>query len=172
MREMRTRCPVLWGSEQHRGGGPTTGYRWGVLLLVAHLAAVWFLVGLVWMVQVLVYPGFAAVGAAPGWREHHDRHTRLMGYVVTGPWAVQGVTTAWLLLDRPDGVGLAPVAAAAVCGLVTVGVTVGVSVPCHRRLSAGYDAAVLRRLVVTNRWRTAAWTLGGVVAVVMVLSAQ
>ena len=141
-------------------------------LLVVHLAAVWFLVGLVWMVQVLVYPGFAAVGARDGWRDHHDRHTRLMGLVVTGPWAVQGVTTAWLLVNRPDGVGLGLVATAAACGVVTVAVTVAVSVPCHRRLSGGYDAAVLRRLVVTNWWRTAAWTLGGVVAALMVLSAH
>jgi hypothetical protein len=52
-----------------------------------------------------------------------------------------------------------------------VAVTVGISVPCHRRLSAAYDGAVLDRLVHTNWYRTVAWTAGGLVAVVMVLLA-
>ena len=143
----------------------------GVLLLVIHLAAVWFLVGLVWVVQVLVYPAFAGVGDAPHWSEHHDRHTRLMGFVVSGPWAVQGVTCALLLVARPEGVPFWLVALAGLCGLATVVVTLAVSVPCHRRLAQGYDTATLRRLVATNWYRTGAWTLGGVVAVGMVLIA-
>jgi hypothetical protein len=142
-----------------------------VALLVVHLAAVWFCTGLVWVVQVLVYPGFR--GADRGrWREHHDRHTRLMAWTVSGPWAVQGVTCAVLLVRRPDGVPLWLAVLAAVCGAVTVAVTVGVSVPCHQRLALAYDDVVLDRLVRTNRYRTAAWTAGGVVAAAMVLLAD
>jgi hypothetical protein len=51
------------------------------------------------------------------------------------------------------------------------GSEVGVSVPCHQRLSAAYDDAVLDRLVRTNWYRTAAWTAGGTVAAAMVLLA-
>jgi hypothetical protein len=142
-----------------------------VPLLVVHLAAVWFCVGLVWVVQVLVYPGFRAVGNTAIWREHHDRHTRLMAWTVSAPWAVQGVTCAVLLVWRPDGVPFWLAALAGVCGAATVAVTVGVSVPCHRRLSAGYDDAVLDRLVRTNWYRTVAWTAGGPVAAAMVLVA-
>lgn len=136
-------------------------------LIGVHVAAVWFCTGLVWIVQLLVYPGFAAVGSSPGWQAFHDRHTRRMGYVVTGPWAVQGVTCAWLLVARPPEVPLVLALTAGVCGAVTVVVTVAVSVPCHRRLAEGFDAAVHARLVRTNWWRTAAWTLGGLVALAM-----
>lgn len=145
-----------------------------MLLLAVHAAAVWFLVGLVWVVQLLVYPGFAPVGEArtgAGWRAFHDRHTGRMGRLVAGPWVVQGVTCVFLLVARPDGVPFWLAAVAGVCGAVTVAVTVGVSVPCHRELSRGFDARSLHRLVTTNWWRTAAWTLGGVVAVVMLLLA-
>jgi hypothetical protein len=142
-----------------------------VVLLVLHLAAVWFCVGLVWVVQVLVYPGFRGADRA-GWREHHDRHTRQMAWTVSGPWAVQGATCAVLLGWRPDGVPFWAAALAGLCGAATVAVTVGVSVPCHRRLSVAYDDAVLDRLVRTNWYRTAAWTAGGVVAVAMVLVAS
>jgi hypothetical protein len=141
-----------------------------VPLLVVHLAAVWFCVGLVWVVQVLVYPGFRGIDRGR-WREQHDRHTRLMAWTVSGPWAVQGVTCAVLLGWRPEGVPFWLAALAGVCGAATVAVTVGVSVPCHRRLSVAYDDAVLDRLVRTNSYRTLAWSAGGVVAVVMVLLA-
>jgi len=140
----------------------------GDVLLAVHAAAVWFCAGLVWVIQLLVYPGFADV-ARDRWTTVHDAHTRTMGLLVTAPWALQGLTCAVLLVWRPAGVPLVAALAAAVCGAVTVAVTVGVSVPCHRRLSAGYDAAVLARLVRTNWWRTAAWTLGGLVAVAMLL---
>ena len=139
-------------------------------LLVVHLAAVWFCAGLVWVVQVLVYPGFAGIGRA-AFTEWHDRHTRLMSYVVSGPWAVQGVTTAVLLVRRPEGVPFWVAALSGVCGAATVAVTVLVSVPCHQRLSRGYDDEVLARLVRTNWWRVLAWTAGGVVAAAMMLVA-
>lgn len=135
-------------------------------LLGGHTAAVWFCAGLVWTVQLFVYPGFAAV-REPDWPAVAARHTRLMGLLISGPWAVQGLTCAVLLVWRPEGVPFVAALAAGVCGAVTVGVTVGVSVPCHRRLAAGWDTEAHARLVRTNWWRTAAWTLGGVVALVM-----
>jgi hypothetical protein len=143
----------------------------GTALLGVHLAAVWFCAGLVWVIQLLVYPGFAAM-TGPDWETVHGRHTRLMGLLVTGPWALQGLTCAVLLVWRPPGVPLLAALTAGVCGAVTVAVTVGVSVPCHQRLARGWDPAVHARLVRTNWWRTAAWTLGGVVALVMLLLAS
>ena len=133
-----------------------------------HAAAVWFCVGLVWVVQVLVYPGFVGIDRAR-WAAWHDRHTRLMAWTVSGPWAAQGVTCAVLLVWRPDGVPFWAAVLAGVCGAATVAVTVLVSVPCHRRLSDGYDDAVLARLVRTNWYRVVAWTAGGVVAGGMLL---
>jgi len=39
------------------------------------------------------------------------------------------------------------------------GVTAFISVPLHRRLSAGHDVQVLNRLINTNWLRTTGWTL-------------
>jgi len=138
----------------------------GTALLGVHAAAVWFCVGLVWVIQLLVYPGFAAM-AGPDWAAVHARHTRRMGQLVTGPWAVQGLTCVVLLVWRPPGVPLVAALAAGVCAAVTVVVTAAVSVPCHRRLAERFDPAVHARLVATNWWRTAAWTLGGLLALAM-----
>lgn len=38
-------------------------------------------------------------------------------------------------------------------------VTTFISVPLHRRLSSGYDARVINRLINTNWLRTVAWSL-------------
>lgn len=138
----------------------------GTLLLGAHTAAVWFCTGLVWTVQLLVYPGFAGMERS-GWTAMHRRHTRLMAWIIGGPWLVQGLTCAVLLVWRPPGVPLLAALAAGACGAATVAVTLAVSVPCHERLAQGYDPDVLARLTRTNWWRTAAWTLGGAVALAM-----
>jgi hypothetical protein len=142
----------------------------GEALLGVHTAAVWFCTGLVWVVQLLVYPGFAAM-TGPDWPTVHARHTRLMGRLISAPWAVQGLTCAVLLIWRPPGVPYGLALAAGLCGAATVVVTIGVSVPCHQRLAHGWDPAAHARLNRTNWWRTAAWTLGGVVALAMLLLA-
>lgn len=138
----------------------------GAVLLGVHAAAVWFCAGLVWVIQLLVYPGFAAM-AGPDWITVHHRHTRRMAQLVTAPWALQGLTCAVLLVWRPAGVPLVAALAAGACGAVTVAVTVAASVPCHQRLARGWDPVVHARLVRTNWWRTGAWTLGGLVALAM-----
>lgn len=137
-------------------------------LLWAHAAATTALAGLVWVVQVVVYPSFLRAGPTPAWPAVHAHHTGAMAAVVTLPWAVQGLTLAALLVRRPDGVGLPLLLLTGVLAATTVAVTAVWSVPLHGRLSGTYDETVARRLIGTNWLRTAAWTGGAVCALVMV----
>ena len=136
-----------------------------MLLLAVHLLATAWLAGLVWVVQLVVYPGFRVVGPGERWSQYHARHSRAMTLAVGPPWLVQGACVALLLLRDPSPLVLL----AAVLAAATVAVTVLVSVPLHVRLGEGYDDAVARRLVATNGLRTAAWTAGAVVAAVLVV---
>ncbi len=138
-----------------------------VLVLLAHAAATCSLAGLVWVVQLVVYPAFLTVGPTPAWAGYHAAHSRAMTTVVLVPWAVHGLTCALLLLDRPAGVPLPLALLAGALGLATVAVTAGASVPLHTRLGAGYDPVLARRLLSTNRLRVAAWT--GAAALSLVL---
>ena len=133
------------------------------LLLQAHLVATAVLAGMVWVVQLVVYPAFRTVGPTAGWDDHHRRHSTAMATVIALPWAVQGLTVGLLLLRRPGPLVLLTAALAA----VTVLVTVTVSVPLHTRLGDGYDDGLARRLISTNWWRTAAWTAGTCCAAVL-----
>ncbi len=135
-------------------------------LLLAHLVATAALAGLVWVVQLVVYPSFRLVGAGPSWPAFHAAHTRSVSLAVGPPWAVQGVTVAALLVrDGPSPLLLLTGALA----LATVVVSVAVSVPLHTRLGQAYDDATARRLVTTNWLRTAAWTAGTVCAALLVV---
>ena len=140
-------------------------------LLLAHAAATCVLAGLVWVVQLVVYPAFLTVGPTPVWPQFRRAHSRAMTLVVVAPWAVQGVTLALLLVAPPAGVPYGLVLLAAALGLVTVGVTAAVSVPLHNRLQP-YDEQAARRLLRTNWWRTAAWTGSALCAAAMLLAAS
>jgi hypothetical protein len=134
-------------------------------MVLAHVAAAWFLVGLTWTVQLVNYPLMTRVGAAefPGYEAGHAPR---MAAAVGPAWAVQAATTAWLLLSPPAGAEVL-VRAAAASALVPVLVTLAVSVPAHARLAGGFDAAVHRRLLRSHAVRTAAWTGHAAVAVAL-----
>ena len=127
-------------------------------LLLAHAAATCFLTGLVWVVQLVVYPSFLRVGRTAAWPAFHAQHSRGMTRAVVLPWAVEGVCCAVLLVRRPDGVPLWLAGLAGALGLATVVLTFLVQVPLHGRLSRAYDERAARRLLASNRLRVLAWT--------------
>lgn len=136
-----------------------------MLLLLVHAGATCFLAGLVWVVQLVVYPGFREARRTPDWAALHAAHSRRMSGVVSVPWAVQGLSLAALLVRHEAPLPL--LAVTSVLALATVVLTVTVSVPLHGRLPT-YDDAVVGRLVATNWWRTAAWTGGAVCSLALV----
>jgi hypothetical protein len=139
-------------------------------LLVVHLVAVAYLTGLSWVVQLVIYPGFRAVGPTAAWSTFHDAHSRGMTLAVVVPWLVQGVTVVALLVVQPAGVPLWLLLLTGLLAAVTVAVTALWSVPLHSRLH-DYDRALIDRLISTHRLRTAAWTAGTACAAAMVLLA-
>lgn len=132
-------------------------------VVLSHAAATLFLTGMIWVVQVLHYPLFPLVGR-DGFAEYEAAHSTRITWVIVVPWAVQGLTTAWMLFQSPAGVDRWLVWVAAVAAAVTVLVTVVVSVPAHATLGGGFDATAHARLLSTNWFRTVAWTAGSVSA--------
>lgn len=136
------------------------------LLLSIHLLATAAMVGLIWFVQVVHYPLFAAVGA-DGFVAYEQAHQRRTAYVVGPPMAVEGVTALVLLVAAPDGVGpLLPWLGAALLAVIHAS-TVFLQVPAHAALAQSPDRRTIDRLVRTNWIRTLGWTARGMVAVAM-----
>jgi hypothetical protein len=133
------------------------------LLCVLHAVPTLAMAGLIWFVQVVHYPLFAAVGEQqfPAYERQHCRRT---GWVVMPLMLAELAFTVWLWWAAPAGA-----AAAARLGLLLLGVVWGstflLQVPGHERLARGFDAAAARRLVASNWLRTAAWSARAAVAI-------
>ena len=133
------------------------------MLLAVQLLVVSAYAGFQWTVRALVYPQFAQVppAAFPAYeRRHQQRISRVVGPLFAG----QGVTTLWLLADRPPGTPLPAVLAGAACLAVVLGTTGLLAVPLHRRLDRAWDDAAHRRLLRVDTVRAVAATAGAAAA--------
>jgi uncharacterized membrane protein len=142
----------------------------GTVALLAALAATWTMVGVIWFVQIVHYPLLAIVGMDRA-SEIAAEHQRRTGQVVGLPMAIEGVSTLVLLATRPSGVFWLWSWVAAVLLAVALGCTVLLSVPLHAQMASKPTTQTGHRLVRTNWPRTIAWTLRGLVLVVMALQA-
>jgi len=125
-------------------------------LLTTNLVATAFMTGLIWFVQLVHYPLMA------GW-PHDDfgrwesRHRAATERVVVPVMLLEGFTAAGLLARGSGGrPWLAWTGLALLVGIWAS--TFLIQVPCHQRLSAGWDDAVHARLVASNWIRTILWT--------------
>jgi hypothetical protein len=129
--------------------------------------------GLCWIVQLVHYPLLARLAREqpemlPSIASEHASRTTL---IVAPAMLIEAASCVLLIMRAPEQ----PLATLAGAGLVVVWAsTFGVQVPLHGRLQRGGPnvAAVARRLVVSNWIRTLAWTLRGVVALMMMAPAS
>lgn len=142
---------------------PPGARRPGAALPIAHLAATAFMVGLIWYVQLVHYPLMA------GW-PHDDfpryeaAHRQRTGWIVVPVMLAEGLLAAALVRRPPRGVP-AWVPWLALGALVAIHAsTFVVQVPCHERLSQGWDEATHSWLVTSNWIRTVLWSLRGLLA--------
>ncbi|MFG0290901.1 MAG: hypothetical protein ACF8CQ_22210 [Rhodopirellula sp. JB044] len=134
-------------------------------LFILNLLATWYMVGLIWMVQVVHYAMFDRVGEDEFARYATD-HARLITPIVMVPMLVEIATAAGLVMWAPAGVPRGWMILGLVVVVLIWASTAFLQVPCHSRLAGGFDGQVYRRLVSTNWIRTIGWTLrGGLMAV-------
>lgn len=134
------------------------------LLLLSHAGVTLIMVGVMWSVQLTIYPQLRSVSAAD-FVPYITNHSRRM-VAVLAPFAPLELLLALLVfLIRPGGVSAAMALASG--GLLAVAwVATGVwFAPIHGRLQAGgHDAGLVDRLILSNWIRTALWSIRGVLA--------
>ncbi len=137
------------------------------LIPMAHAGATWFMVGLIWFVQVVHYP---LMGEVPTYafsayaRSHQRRTTWIVGPVMI----LEGFSAMMLLWTPHREFAGTPMRWIGLTLLILIWAsTFAVQVPLHERLASGFDRAVWRRLVTTNWLRTIAWTFRGIIATLL-----
>lgn len=124
------------------------------------------LTGLVWTVQLVHYPLFGLVGKA-GFCEYENAHKRRITWLV-GPLMILEALSASVLMLMLESIRASIIQGAGLVLLAVIWLSTAIlQVPCHTRLSRGFDERALRRLIATNWIRTAAWSARGIISVLL-----
>jgi len=140
---------------------PTTA---GMLTLIHifNVAVSWGLFILIWLVQIIIYPGLARIPSNDFVNYHEWYVTRITMVVLPLMICEILIAIAWFFLQ--DNL-FYPIVAGSLVILVWCS-TFTFQVPIHKSLQAGKDKSKIRRLVATNWIRTVAWSLKAVIVVV------
>jgi len=121
------------------------------------LSTFWML-GIIWFVQVVQYPLFQRVGA-DAFSEYHEHHEWWTSWIVGPPMFLESAGWFYLYLFPPFLEQSPLWLAGFLLVLVVLASTAFLQVPQHRELREGYRPETIRRLVRGNWIRTASWLI-------------
>jgi len=129
---------------------------------VINLALSWGLLVLIWLVQIIIYPGFHRV-PSEDFRTYHAWYVKRITAIVL-PLMIGEVAAValWLATAASMATGMAAVLVAVVWAATFL-----LQVPIHRLLSKGKQTKLINGLVATNWIRTIAWSLKALMATVI-----
>lgn len=111
------------------------------------------LIVLIWLVQLIIYPSFRYT-EPKNFISWHQRYTGLIGVIVSPLMLLQVGVEVWM--SATQDLRWIRIVLIAFIWISTF----TLSVPCHRRLHIeGKNKVTIRRLIVTNWFRTLLWSL-------------
>jgi len=137
------------------------------LVFLAHIGTTLYLVGVIWLVQLLVYPSMANVGA-DGYAAYHNLHTSRITPVVAPAMIVELLTAIYFVFAPVEKIDFRYFWLGLSLVLIIWASTFLVQVPLHEKLAQNFDGDVQKRLVLTNWIRTIAWSLRGALVLWMI----
>lgn len=140
------------------------------LLLLLNLVFSSMLTGLIWLVQLVHYPGFLLVGKEAG-VAYQQHHTRSMSWVVVPLMLAELTLAIWLLFTPFLFQVLAYLNYASFAFLFIIWLATFLrAVPLHNRLSEhGYDINTIQKLIKINWFRTICWTFRTMALLLLIL---
>jgi hypothetical protein len=140
------------------------------LFLLLCTVVIFYVLGEIWFVQIVVYPLFGKVGEDE-YVAYHKFYSSRIPLPVILPGFASFLLPIALVFLRPESVPLWMALANVACGLIGLLVTVVLEIPRHARLEkGGKQEAVIRELILYNWPRTLSIT-GSALLTVMMLAA-
>ncbi len=122
------------------------------IILIIHAFACWFMCGLIWLVQVLVYPNFKIVGQNE-FQSFHEFHLKRITWIVAPLMVVELGSSIWILFLNQNSIYWANLFSV----ILIWGQTAFVNIPSHNRLS--FDIEKTKLEMVSGNWpRTVIWS--------------
>ena len=123
-------------------------------LFIAYLAISWAMFGLIWVIQLVHYPGFRYIDPQQ-FLQFHQFHTSQITLIVM-PLMLAELGLSILFCVYPLNMMFSVINLFLVLALWLS--TFAVQIPQHQSLSKGKDIQVINRLVKSNWFRTFLWT--------------
>ena len=140
-------------------------------LLPAWTVLIFYVLGEIWFVQIVVYPLFGKVGPNE-YLAYHEFYSSRIPLPVIVPGFLSFLAPVALVFLGPESVPLWMYLANVICGIVGLLVTVALEIPRHARLEkGGKQEKVIRELVYYNWPRTLSITASAFLTLLMLLSA-
>ena len=139
-------------------------------LLPAWTVLIFYVLGEIWFVQIVIYPLFGKVGPNE-YIAYHKFYSSRIPLPVIVPGFLSFLAPVALVFLGPESVPLWMYLANVICGIVGLLVTVGLEIPRHARLEkGGKQEKVIRELVYYNWPRTLSITASAFLTLLMLLS--
>ena len=122
-------------------------------LILAQVFSCCFLTGVIWIVQILIYPNFKFVGKTE-FQNFHNFHTNRITWIVAPLMGMELFSAIALLLSHQNALYLYNL----ISILLIWGLTGFVNIPSHRNLTFEVEKTK-QRLVACNWLRTIVWSL-------------
>lgn len=134
-----------------------------------HFASCWAMIGIIWLVQIVHYPLYDKVGAQ-NFRSYEDAHVFRISFIVMPLMFIELISGGVILYDHwIDALFPAAALGMALLGIIWAS-TFLIQARLHLKLLDGFSEAVFRDLVRSNWLRTAAWTVRGFLAALILIS--
>ena len=132
-------------------------------MLQLHAAITAALVGLIWTVQIVIYPLFSRIGTE-AFRNYHQSYMARIGSVV-GPLMVAELVTAALVIYQGER---SPWFLVSLVLLAMIWLSTWILlIPLHKQLEVGFTPTAHDKLVIGNWLRTLAWSLRGLCLIML-----
>jgi uncharacterized membrane protein len=129
------------------------------MIRLLHAIATTAMAGVIWTVQLVIYPLFAGVGEEVFTSYHADYSERITWIVGPLMTLELGCALVLAIVAWKSGEGRFFAATGLLLVVALWLVTALIQVPQHGRLNDGYDATTIAALVAGNWIRTVLWTL-------------
>ncbi|MAO65289.1 MAG: hypothetical protein CL666_09845 [Balneola sp.] len=128
---------------------------WQELIFLTNTFTSFFMMGLIWLVQLVHYPSFRFV-SEQNYLDFQNHHVHSIDKIVI-PIMIIEITTSFALSWYE---GFLSLNALGFLIVLMIWISTGLfSVPAHSKLESGKDLEAINKLVSTNWIRTILWTL-------------
>ena len=131
-----------------------------------NISSTWFMVGLIWLIQIVQYPLFKLVGKNE-FQNYHNGHSVLITPLVGTVMIIELISSILMVLNPPKNVSLSIPIIGVILVFIIWASTAFLQIPHHNALSKAYDLEAHNLLVQTNWIRTIAWSLRGLLLLYM-----